>query len=178
MTGRLLFADPMSVWLVILRLFYFSGCLKIIRIKPYELKEGPLNDPQAIESSLGGVPCPCGGGHTCPISFSGTLVKPVQWTEDRGLGPTMKGPCLCLCPLAEDCWLTVRCEDFGPRLDFSMVIVIGYILSSCLFNLYAEYIMQNAKLDEAQAGIKVSRRNTITSDMQMTPPLWQKAKRN
>ena len=33
------------------------------------------------------------------------------------------------------------------------------ILSSCLFNLYAEYIMQNAMLDEAQAGIKISRRN-------------------
>ena len=41
-----------------------------------------------------------------------------------------------------------------------MVIVIGCILSSCLFNLYAEYIMQNARLDEAQAGIKISRRNT------------------
>ena len=36
----------------------------------------------------------------------------------------------------------------------------GCILSSCLFNLYAEYIRQNAKLDEAQAGIKISRRNT------------------
>ena len=35
----------------------------------------------------------------------------------------------------------------------------GYILSSCLFNLYAEYIMQNAGLDEAQAGIKISGRN-------------------
>ena len=35
----------------------------------------------------------------------------------------------------------------------------GCILSPCLFNLYAEYIMQNAKLDEAQAGIKISRRN-------------------
>ena len=35
----------------------------------------------------------------------------------------------------------------------------GCILSLCLFNLYAEYIMQNARLDEAQAGIKVSRRN-------------------
>ena len=33
------------------------------------------------------------------------------------------------------------------------------ILSPCLFNLYAEYIMQNARLDEAQAGIKISRRN-------------------
>ena len=36
----------------------------------------------------------------------------------------------------------------------------GYILSSCLFNLHAEYIMQNAGLDEAQAGIKVAGRNT------------------
>ena len=34
-----------------------------------------------------------------------------------------------------------------------------YILSSCLFNLYAEYIMRNARLDEAQAGIKIARRN-------------------
>ena len=36
----------------------------------------------------------------------------------------------------------------------------GCILSSCLFNLYAEYIMQNARLDEAQAGIKIAGRNT------------------
>ena len=35
----------------------------------------------------------------------------------------------------------------------------GYILSPCIFNLYAEYIVQNAKLDEAQAGIKISGRN-------------------
>ena len=53
----------------------------------------------------------------------------------------------------------------------------GYILSPCLFNLYAEYIMRNAGLEEAQAGIKIARRN-ITSDMQMTPPLWQKVKKN
>ena len=35
----------------------------------------------------------------------------------------------------------------------------GYILSSCLFNLYAKYIMWNVRLDEAQAGIKIARRN-------------------
>ena len=52
----------------------------------------------------------------------------------------------------------------------------GYIFSPCLFNLYAEYIMRNAGLGEAQAGIKIAGR--ITSDMQMTPPLWQKVKRN
>ena len=54
----------------------------------------------------------------------------------------------------------------------------SYILSPCLFNLYAEYIMQNAWLDEAQAGIKIARRNIDNPDMQMTPPLWQKVKMN
>ena len=54
----------------------------------------------------------------------------------------------------------------------------GYILSPCLFNLNAEYIMQNARLDESQAGIKTVREISITSDMKMTPPLWQKAKRH
>ena len=35
-------------------------------------------------------------------------------------------------------------------------VLQGYILSPCLFNLYAEYIMQNARLDEAQAGIRIA----------------------
>ena len=35
----------------------------------------------------------------------------------------------------------------------------GYVLSLCLFNLYAEYIMRSARLDEAQAGIKIVRKN-------------------
>ena len=54
----------------------------------------------------------------------------------------------------------------------------GCILSPCLFNLYAEYIMINAGLEEAQAGLKIAGEISITSDMQMTPPLWQKVKRN
>ena len=54
----------------------------------------------------------------------------------------------------------------------------GCILSPCLFNLHAEYIIGNVGLDEAQAGIKIAREISITSDMQMTPPLWQKVKRN
>ena len=41
----------------------------------------------------------------------------------------------------------------------------GCILSPCLLNLYAEYIMRNAGLDEAQAGIKISGEISITSDM-------------
>ena len=54
----------------------------------------------------------------------------------------------------------------------------GCILSPCLFNLYAEYIVRNNGLEEAQARIKIARRNINNSDMQMTPPLWQKVKRN
>ena len=54
----------------------------------------------------------------------------------------------------------------------------GCILSPYLFNLYAEYIMRNAGLDEAQAGSRLPGEISITSDMQMTPPLWQKVKRN
>ena len=48
----------------------------------------------------------------------------------------------------------------------------GCMLSPCLFDLYAEYIMRSTGLDEAQAGIKIAGRNIIASDMQMTPPLW------
>ena len=54
----------------------------------------------------------------------------------------------------------------------------GYILSPCLFNLYAEYIMRNAGLEEAELESRLLGEMSITSDMQMTPPLWQKVKRN
>ena len=53
----------------------------------------------------------------------------------------------------------------------------GCVLS-LLFNVYAEYIMRNAELEEAQTGIKIAKRISITSDMQMIPPLWQKSKMN
>ena len=54
----------------------------------------------------------------------------------------------------------------------------GYILSPCLFNLYAEYIMQNARLDEAEAGIKIAGKNISNLRYEMTSPLWQKEKKN
>ena len=50
--------------------------------------------------------------------------------------------------------------------------------SDIFFEVIWEYIMRNAGLEEMQAGIKIAGRNIITSDMQMTPPLWQKVKRN
>ena len=47
----------------------------------------------------------------------------------------------------------------------------GCILSPCLFNFYAEYIMRNAGLEEAQAGIKIARSNINNLRYTMTPPL-------
>ena len=52
------------------------------------------------------------------------------------------------------------------------------ILSPCLFNFYAEYIMRNIGLDVAQLEFRLPGEIAITSDMQMTPPLWQKAEKN
>ena len=54
----------------------------------------------------------------------------------------------------------------------------GCILSPYLCNFYAEYIMWNAGLDEAQAGIKIAGKNINNLRYASIPPLWQKAKRN
>ena len=54
----------------------------------------------------------------------------------------------------------------------------GCILSPCLFHLYAEYIMRNTGLDEVQVESRWPGEISITSDMWMTPPLWQKVKKN
>ena len=54
----------------------------------------------------------------------------------------------------------------------------GCILSPCLFNLYAEYIMRNAGMEEAQLESRLPGEISITTDKQMTPPLWQKVKKN
>ena len=51
-----------------------------------------------------------------------------------------------------------------------------HIFSPCLFNLYAEYVMRNTGLDEAQAGIKTSGRNINNLRYADTPPFWQEAK--
>ena len=54
----------------------------------------------------------------------------------------------------------------------------GYMLSPCLFNLYADYIMRNAGLDEAQAGNKIARRNINNLRYADDTTLWQKVKKN
>ena len=54
----------------------------------------------------------------------------------------------------------------------------GCILSPCLFNLYAEYIMLNAGWMKPKLESRLQGEISVASDTQITPPLWQKAKRN
>ena len=54
----------------------------------------------------------------------------------------------------------------------------GYILSPCLFNLMCRVHLEKPGLDEAQAESRLLGEISITTDMQMTPPLWQKVKKN
>ena len=54
----------------------------------------------------------------------------------------------------------------------------GCILSPCLFNLYAEYIMRKAGLQEHKLESRLPTEISMTSDMQIIPPLWQKVKKN
>ena len=87
---------------------------------------------------------------------------------------------MCVCVyLADNCDLAVT--EFDAIYSWFQIgkgVCQGCILSPCLFNLYAEYIMRNAGLEKEQAGIKIVRRNISNLRLQMTPPLWQKVKRN
>ena len=64
------------------------------------------------------------------------------------------------------------------RFQIGKGVCQSYILSPCLFNLYAKYIMWNAGLDEAQAGIKIAGRNINNLRYADDTTLWQKVKRN
>ena len=55
--------------------------------------------------------------------------------------------------------MLVKKQQLEPDIEQQKGVCQGCALSPCLFNLYAEYIMQNAGLDEAQTGIKIAGRN-------------------
>ena len=87
--------------------------------------------------------------------------------------------CLCNFHVHLKPLITVR-TGHGPTDWFQIGKGVhqGCILSPCLFNLYAEYIMRNAGLEEAQAGIKIAGRNINNLRYADDTTLWQKVKRN
>ena len=73
---------------------------------------------------------------------------------------------------------TVRTRHRTDWFKIGKGVCQGCILSPCLFNLYAEYITRNAGWKKHKLESRFPGEISITSDMQMTPPLWQKVKRN
>ena len=79
--------------------------------------------------------------------------------------------------------MQVKKQQLEPDMEQQTGSKLGkeYIkadIVTLLLSLYAHYIMRNAGLDEAQLESRVPEETSITSDMQMTPLLWQKVKRN
>ena len=72
---------------------------------------------------------------------------------------------------------TVR-TGHGTRFQIGKAVHQGFILLPCLFNLYAEHITQNARLDEAESGIKIAGRNVSNFRYANDTTLMQKAKKN
>ena len=71
---------------------------------------------------------------------------------------------------------TVRTGHGTDWVQIGKGVRQGCILSPCLFNLYAEYIMRNAGLEEAQTGIKITRGNINNLKYADDTTLWQKVK--
>ena len=69
-------------------------------------------------------------------------------------------------------------QQVPNRFQIGKGVRQGCILSPCLFNLNAEYIMRNGGLEETQAGIKIPGRNINNLRYADDTTLWQKAKRN
>ena len=86
-----------------------------------------------------------------------TVWIPANWKILKEMGIPEHRTCLLRYPYAGQEG-TVR-NEHGTTDWFQTGVCQGCIVSPCLFNLYAEYIMRNAGLDEAQAGIKIARRN-------------------
>ena len=110
--------------------------------------------------------------------------KPFDYVDHNKLWKTLKEmriPDHLTCPLTNlyaGQEATVRTRHRTDWFKIGKGVHQGFILSPCFFNLYAEYIMLNAGLDEAELESRLPGEISITSGMQITPPLWQKVKKN
>ena len=133
------------------------------------------------------------------------LIIFVSWKKQENSRKTSISALLTM-PKPWTVWITINCGKFWKRWEYQTCLLRnlyagqgatvrtghgttvcfqiekgvyqGHILSPCLFNLYAEYTVQNNKLDEAQAGIEIAGRNINSLRYADDTTLWQKAKRN
>ena len=127
-----------------------------------------------------------GNSRKTSTSASLTMLKPltVKTTTNRKILKEVRIPDHITCLLRNlyaGQEATVRTGSRHGMMDWFKIgkgVHQGCILSPCLCNFYAEYIMQNAGLVEAQAGIKIAGRNINNLRYASISPLWQKAKRN
>ena len=82
-----------------------------------------------------------------------------------------------ICMQVKKQWLELDMEQ-QDWFQIGKGVCQGWILSPCLFNFYAEYIMQNAGLDEAHIGLKIARRSISNLRYAEDTTLWQNMKRN
>ena len=132
----------------------------------------------------------------------------IRWIMEKARVPEKHLFALSIMPKPLTAWITINCGKFWKRWEYQTTwpaswdlyagqeatvrtghgtthwfqigkgVRQGSILSPCLFNFYGEYIMRNAGLEKHKLESRLLGEISITSDMQMTPPLWQKVKRN
>ena len=76
--------------------------------------------------------------------------------------------------------MQVKKQQLEPEMEQWIGSKLGkeYVKAVCCHPAYLTSIQRKSWVDEAQAGIKIASRNINNLNMQMTPPLWQKVKRN
>ena len=100
------------------------------------------------------------------IYFCFIALKPLTVWITKNCGKYLKrGKYQATLPVSWETYMQVKKQQLEPDMEqwtgskIGKGVHQGCILSSCLFNLFAEYIIQNAGLDEAQAGMKIAKRN-------------------
>ena len=116
-------------------------------------------------------------------SASLTMLKPlIVWITTNSGKSLKRWECLTTLPVSWETCIGVKKQQLiHGTMDWFKIgkgIRQGYILSLCLFNLYAEYIKQNAGLNESQAEIKTAWRNINNLRYADDTLWWQKLKRN
>ena len=155
-------------------LLLLLSCFRVSdSVRPYRRKPTRLPRPWDSPGKNTGVGC----------HFLLQCMKVKSESEVAQSCPTLSEPMDCSLPGSSVHGIFQARVPEWVAIAFSDIFIYTFlykhlILSPCLFNLQAEYIMRNAGLDEYKLESRLPGEIPITSDMQMTPPSWQKVKKN